>query len=54
MKNQNIRKLTKTGRGTIYVTLPKDIVASLDWKEHQKLAITRGKGCVIIREWKKK
>jgi bifunctional DNA-binding transcriptional regulator/antitoxin component of YhaV-PrlF toxin-antitoxin module len=55
MKNQNnIRKMTKTGRGTIYVTLPKDVVDSLGWKEHQKLIVKRGKGCVIIRDWKNK
>jgi antitoxin component of MazEF toxin-antitoxin module len=53
MKKENIRKLTKTGRGTIYVTLPKDMVAELGWKEHQKLAVSRGKGSIIIRDWKK-
>lgn len=54
MEKENIRKLSKSGRGTNYVTLPKQIVASLGWKEHQKLAVTRGKGCIIIRDWKKK
>jgi len=54
MKEQNIRKLSKSGRGTVYVTLPKDMVASFGWKEHQKLAITRGRGCIIIRDWKKR
>lgn len=53
MKKDNIRKLTKTGKGTTYVTLPKEIVESLGWKEHQKLTVKRAKGCVIIRDWKK-
>jgi len=54
MKNQNIRKLTKSGSGTMYVSLPKDIVGSLGWKERQKLTVKRGKGCIIIRDWKKR
>ena len=53
MKN-NIRKLTKTGRGSLYVILPRDIVASFGWRERQKLVVTKAKGCVIIRDWKKK
>jgi bifunctional DNA-binding transcriptional regulator/antitoxin component of YhaV-PrlF toxin-antitoxin module len=54
MENKNIRKLSKTGRGTVYVTLPKDIVESLGWKEHQKLTVARGRGSIIIKDWKKK
>jgi len=54
MDKNNIRKLSESGRGTVYVTLPKHIIASLGWKEHQKLAVTKGKGCIIIRDWKKK
>lgn len=54
MEKNNIRKLTKTGGGTMYVAIPKDIVNSLGWKEHQKLVVKRGKGCIIIRDWRKR
>lgn len=54
MKKDNIRKLSKSGRGTVYVTLPKEIVESLGWKEHQKLTVTRGRGCIVIKDWKKR
>jgi len=54
VKDKSIRKLSKSGRGSMYVLLPKDIVASLGWKEHQKLTVKRGKGCIIIKDWRKK
>ncbi len=54
MEKDNIRKLSKSGRGTMYVTLPKEIVKSLGWKEHQKLVVKRGKGCIVIRDWKRR
>jgi len=54
MKKENIRKITKTGKGTVYVTLPKDIVHSLGWQEHQKVVVNRGRGCIIIKDCRKK
>lgn len=54
MDKNNIRKLTKTGKGTVYVTLPKDIVESLGWKEHQKLVVSRVRGGIFIKDWRKK
>lgn len=54
MKNKNIRKLTKTGKGSMYVILPKEFISSLGWKERQKLVVSRGSGCVIIRDWEKR
>lgn len=54
MEKENIRKLSKSGRGTVYVTLPKKIVESLGWKEHQKLVVSRGRGSIIIRDWQKR
>ena len=55
MENKKeIRKLTKTGRGSMYVILPKEHIKSLGWRERQKLEIERGKGCLIIRDWRKK
>lgn len=50
--NKNVRKLTKTGRGSMYVILPKEFIASFGWKERQKLVVTRGQRCLIIKDWK--
>ena len=47
----NIRKLTRLGKFSLVITLPKDILDELGWKEKQKLVATkRGKG-ILITDW---
>jgi antitoxin component of MazEF toxin-antitoxin module len=42
------------GGNTLYVTLPKDLVSELKWKNKQKV-IVRKKGIkLIISDWKEK
>jgi len=45
--SSNIRKLTKVGQASLAVTLPKDLVRKLKWKEKQKV-IVRQKGSKIL------
>jgi len=53
MKNKDIRKIVKNGRGSYYINIPIDILRELGWKERQKLVVKkRGKGLVIV-DWKK-
>lgn len=54
MDKKPVRKLTKTGRGSMYVILPKDILAELGWKERRKLTVEKVKGGILIRDWRKK
>ena len=49
--NKNIRKLTKTGSGSYYVVLPKEMVRGLSWKERQKLQVRRSGKRLIIEDW---
>jgi antitoxin component of MazEF toxin-antitoxin module len=49
----NVRKLTKSGNGSIGVTLPIEVVRDLKWKEKQKVTVKRICGGVIIKDWKK-
>jgi len=49
----NIRKLTKSGNGSIGLTLPIEIVRELKWKEKQKVMVKRVRGGVLIKDWKK-
>ena len=49
--NDNVRKLTKTGSGSYYVVLPKDMVRDLSWKERQKLQVRRSGKRLIIEDW---
>jgi len=53
-KEKVIRKLTKTGRGSRYVVLPKEFLDDLGWRERQKLSIERVSGGIMIRDWRKR
>ncbi len=49
----NIRKITKNGAGTYYISVPKELLKELKWKERQKVVVKkRGQG-VLITDWKK-
>jgi len=49
--NKNIRKVTKTGSGSYYVVIPKDLVRKLHWQERQKVVVKKsGKG-LRIDDW---
>lgn len=52
MVNKNIRKLTQTGKGSMYVILPKEFISALGWKERQKLVVKKVKGGILIRDWR--
>jgi hypothetical protein len=52
MIQKEIRKLTKNGKGSVYVLLPKEFIKDLGWRERQKLSVERVKGGILIRDWK--
>ncbi|HOX11070.1 MAG TPA: hypothetical protein P5323_02415 [Candidatus Moranbacteria bacterium] len=49
-----IRKLSKSGRGSLYVILPKEFIKDLDWRERQKLIVKRAKGGIFIQDFRSK
>jgi len=53
LKNKNIRKITKVGRASLAITLPKEIAGELGWKEKQKVVVKKVRGGVLIKDWKK-
>jgi antitoxin component of MazEF toxin-antitoxin module len=55
LKNRNIRKLTRMGRAgsSIGLTLPKEIISALGWRERQKVKVKKFRGGVLIKDWKK-
>ena len=53
MKNQNVRKITKLGGKSLAVTLPRELVTNLGWKEKQKITVKRVRGGLLIKDWKK-
>ena len=38
---ENIRKITKTGSGSYYIIVPKEMIKELGWKERQKVILKR-------------
>lgn len=53
LKNKNVRKISKAGKSSYYVTIPIEIVKDLGWKEGQKVVVTKlGKDKVKIEDWK--
>jgi len=48
-----IRKIIKNGRGTYYVSIPKEIMRELHFKERQKMTVRKSGEKIIIEDWKK-
>ena len=49
-----VRKLTKTGNYTYYVTIPRSDITALGWREHQKVTVQREGDRIVVRDWKAK
>jgi hypothetical protein len=52
-EDNNIRKLTKSGKKSIGLTLPIETVRALGWREKQKVVVKKVHGGVLIKDWKK-
>ena len=49
-----MRKITKTGRYTYYVTIPKSDLTALGWKERQRVRVKRSGQKIVIEDIKKR
>ena len=52
-KTEAVRKITKTGQYTYYVTIPKADIKALGWRERQRVVVRRVKDKLVIEDWKK-
>jgi len=53
-KNEGVvRKLTKTGKYTYYVTIPREYIETLDWRKKQKVTLKLSGKKIIVEDWKK-
>ncbi len=54
LKDKNIRKLTRIGNkgASLGLTLPKEIVEKLGWRERQKVVVEKVRGGALINDWK--
>ncbi|MCK5285869.1 MAG: hypothetical protein KAJ58_01430 [Candidatus Pacebacteria bacterium] len=49
---KDIRKIVKNGAGTYSISIPKDLMKELRFKERQKVVVKKhGKG-ILIEDWK--
>jgi len=55
LKDKNTRKLIRMGRAgsSFGLTIPKEMIASLRWKEKQKVTVKKVHGGVLVKDWKK-
>ena len=53
LKNKNVRKITRVGKTSLAVTLPKEMANELKWKEKQKVILKKIRGGIVIKDWKK-
>ncbi|MBU2028762.1 hypothetical protein KJ761_02625 [Patescibacteria group bacterium] len=55
LKDKNIRKLTRVGRAgsSMGLTIPKEIISTLGWRERQKVKVKLERKKIIISDWKK-
>lgn len=51
-RDTSIRKVTKTGKYTYYVTIPKEEIEALGWRERQKVVVRRVGKKLVIEDWK--
>lgn len=53
LKDKNIRKLTRMGRegSSLGLTIPKEMVTELGWRERQKVVVDLKNKKLIIKDW---
>jgi len=49
-KTENIRKISKTGQYTYYVTIPKSYIEQLGWRERQRVIVELEKDRIVVRD----
>ena len=52
LKNRNIRKLTKSTRGSVYVSIPIEFIRELKWKDRQRVVVEKKGRHLIIKDYR--
>ena len=52
-KDGVVRKITKTGTYTYYVTIPREYIEELGWRKKQRVSLKLSGKKVIIEDWNK-
>jgi antitoxin component of MazEF toxin-antitoxin module len=52
ISEKNIRKLTRAGKVSLSLTVPRELVVELGWRDNQKVVVKkRGQG-ILVEDWK--
>ena len=54
VKDKIIRKITKTGDYTYYITIPREFISELAWRKKQKVVVQKIDKKIVIEDWEKK
>ena len=52
-KSENIRKISKTGEYSYYVTIPREYISELKWRKGQKVTVKKVGSKLIVEDWNK-
>ena len=52
IEERNVRKITRLGGTSLAVTLPKEDLKELGWREKQKVVVKKVRGGFLIKDWK--
>ena len=48
-----VRKIVKNGAGTYYISIPKEMMKELGFRERQKMNVKQSGKKIIVEDWKK-
>ena len=54
VENRKVRTLTRNNSSSYSVTLPIELVRRLNWRNHQRLVISRRGKHLIVEDWEPK
>jgi hypothetical protein len=48
----DVRKIGKVGKYSYCVTLPREIIRALRWRQRQRVVVSLEGDAIVIRDWK--
>ncbi len=48
---KNVRKLTKSGKVSLGLTIPRETVVELGWRANQKVIVKKRGKSIVIEDW---
>jgi antitoxin component of MazEF toxin-antitoxin module len=52
IEDKNIRKLARSGKTSLAVTIPRDFIVEVGWHEKQKVVVKKQGKNIVISDWK--